>query len=150
MNNPILQAQKLSVRYAPVSEGTKACKEAKAKKEGNQTKPSTKISTSKQKNQHNQKHHNHKKPFQRVKERSNRPKQNLAVRRPIVTKRSSAETDTPHPRHSAKACDNNTQTTWRSGKNCNNLFCSRRARNQSATVFPEILAFGWISKLCYC
>ena len=38
------------------------------------------------------------------------------MRRPIVTKRSTAKTDAPHPRHSAKACDNNTQTTWRFGK----------------------------------
>ena len=56
------------------------------------------------------------KRFPQCEERSKRPKQNLAVRRPIVTKRSTAKTDAPHPRHSAKACDNNTQTTWRFGK----------------------------------
>ena len=60
-----LLAGLLSVRCAPVSEGTKACKEAKAKR-GDQTKPSKNQNTNK-KTQHNQKHHNHKKPLQRVK-----------------------------------------------------------------------------------
>ena len=58
------------------------------------------------------------------KQRIKRPKQNWAVRRPIVTKRSTANANTkkkhpasnvaaesaPHRRHAAKACDNNTQT----------------------------------------
>ena len=49
-----LLAGLLSVRYAPVSEGTKACKEAKAK-QGNQTKPSKNQNTNKKTTKPNKK-----------------------------------------------------------------------------------------------
>ena len=57
----------------------------------------------------------------------------------------------PHPRHAAKACDNNTQTIpnnmvlWQRLATCS--FAPDWARNlQSATVFPGILPFRYTCK----
>ena len=53
----------------------------------------------------------------------------------------------PHPRHVAKACDNNTQTIPNNIVLWQRLATCRRARDlQSATVFPGILPFRYTCK----
>ena len=58
----------------------------------------------------------------------------------------------PHPRHVAKACDNNTkqfQTTWCFGKDWQHAGGARDL--QSATVFPGILPFRCTCKsIAFC
>ena len=89
------------------------------------------------------------------------------MRRPIVTKRSTANANTeksippamsqpesaPHPRHVAKACDNNTQTIPNNMVLWQRLATCRRGYRdlQSATVFPGILPFRYTCKsIAFC
>ena len=85
------------------------------------------------------------------KQRSKRPKQNWAVRRPIVTKRSTAKTNAeegippamsresiPHPRHVATACDT-TQTTWRFGNDWQHALLVQAGLNTRVTAAISFL-----------